>query len=58
LILVLARIVESQLYEVKAHDPASILAAAAGVTAVAMLAGFLPARRATKVDPVLALRWE
>jgi ABC-type antimicrobial peptide transport system permease subunit len=56
--LALTRIVESQLYNVQAHDPLSILAAAAGVTVVATLAGWLPARRAMRIDPVRALRYE
>jgi predicted permease len=58
LILALARIIESQLYGVKAHDPVSILAAAAGVTAVALLAAYFPARRAMRIDPMRALRYE
>ena len=56
--LALTRIVESQLYGVKADDPLSILAAAAGVAAVALLAAFFPARRAMRIDPVRALRYE
>jgi predicted permease len=56
--LALTRIVESQLYGIEAHDPLSILAAAAGVTVVAMLAAFFPARRAMHIDPVRALRYE
>ena len=55
---VLTRIVESQLYGIKPHDPASLVAASAAVTAVAMLAAFLPARRAMRIDPVRALRYE
>ena len=56
--LALSRIVESQLYGIPAHDASSILAAAAGVTVVAMLATFFPARRAMRIDPVRALRYE
>jgi len=56
--LALTRIVQSQLYGVEAQDPLSILAAAAGVTLVAMLAAFFPARRAMRIDPVRALRYE
>ena len=47
--LALSRIVESQLYGIPAHDASSILAAAAGVTVVALLAAFFPARRASRV---------
>jgi predicted permease len=56
--LALASVVQSQLYGVEAHDPFAILAAAAGVTAVALLAAFFPARRAMRIDPVRALRHE
>ncbi len=54
----LNRFVSSQLYGVTANDPVTIAAAAALLAAVAMLAGYLPARRATRVNPVLALRYE
>jgi predicted permease len=54
----LTRIVESQLYGIKPHDPASITLACAGVAGVAMIAAFLPARRAMRIDPVRALRYE
>jgi predicted permease len=56
--LALTRIVESQLYGIEAQNPFAILAAAAGVTAVALLAAFFPARRAMRIDPVRALRYE
>jgi ABC-type antimicrobial peptide transport system permease subunit len=56
--LALTRIVQSQLYGIEAHDPVGILAAAAGVTVVALLAAFFPARRAMRIDPVRALRYE
>jgi predicted permease len=52
------RLMSSQLYDVKSHDPV-ILAAAAGVLAAcALLAGFVPARRAASIDPMQALRSE
>ena len=54
----LTRIVESQLYGVKAHDLASLAMAAAGVVGVAIAAALLPARRAMRIDPVRALRYE
>jgi predicted permease len=50
--------VKSQLFGVSPHDPATIAIAAGGLLAVAMLAGYLPARRAARVDPVIALRHE
>jgi predicted permease len=56
--LALARLVRSQLYGVSPMDTTSVAVAAAIVTAIALIAGFLPARRATRIDPVRALRWE
>jgi ABC-type antimicrobial peptide transport system permease subunit len=54
----LTRIIESQLYGIKAHDPLSLLVASAAVTGIAILAALLPLRRATRIDPVRALRYE
>jgi putative ABC transport system permease protein len=52
------RLVSSQLYGVTATDPLTIVGAAALLGAVALLAGYIPARRATRVNPTLALRYE
>jgi putative ABC transport system permease protein len=54
----LARVVSSQLYEVSAYDPATIASVVVLLGAVALLATYIPARRATKVDPLVALRYE
>lgn len=54
----LTRVIESQLYGLRAHDPLSLLIACTGVTAVALFAAFLPAHRALRIDPVRALRYE
>jgi predicted permease len=54
----LTRVIESQLYGIQAHDPAALAGACAGVMAISLLAAWLPARRATKIDPVRALRYE
>ena len=54
----LTRVIESQLYGVKPHDPASLLLASAGVVLVAATAALLPARKAMRIDPVRALRYE
>jgi putative ABC transport system permease protein len=52
------RFLESQLYGVKPVDPASLTAVVALLTMVAFVACFVPARRGTRVDPVVALRTE
>ena len=52
------RLLESQLFGLSPHDPSTILLATAAIFAVTILAGFLPARRASRVDPVVALRCE
>lgn len=56
--LVLTRFIKSQLYGVAPTDPVSFIGAGVLLIAVAVLAGWLPARRASKVDPVEALRYE
>ncbi len=53
-----ARLISSLLFGVTATDPMTIALAALSLTAVAAFAGYLPARRAARVDPLLALRSE
>ena len=56
--LLLTRLVRAQLYGIQPSDPASIFLATFCIAAVVALAGFIPARRATRVDPMKALRYE
>jgi ABC-type antimicrobial peptide transport system permease subunit len=56
--LALTRLMKALLYEVSPADPLTYGAVAAGLVAAAMLASYLPARRATRVDPAEALRAE
>ena len=51
----LTRLMASLLYQTSASDPATFLASAMVFVAVAILAGYLPARRATRIDPTQAL---
>jgi putative ABC transport system permease protein len=53
-----SRLIQSMLFEVKPADPGIYVAVAGAVLAVAMLASYVPARRATRVDPIRALRSE
>jgi predicted permease len=56
--LALTRAVQSQLFGVTAHDPSTLLVATAGLALVACLAGYVPSQRASRVDPMHALRHE
>jgi len=56
--LIVTRVLGRFLFEVKPTDPATFAVVALLLAAIALLAGCIPARRATKVDPVVALRFE
>jgi ABC-type antimicrobial peptide transport system permease subunit len=53
-----SRTIKSFLFGVNSLDPLAIASALVVIGALAALAGYLPARRATKIDPMLALRYE
>ncbi len=56
--LAAARLISSQLFGLKSTDPLSLLIAVVLLTLVAALAGYLPARKASRVNPLIALRYE
>jgi putative ABC transport system permease protein len=58
LALIVTRLMSSLLYEVSPQDPLTIFGVAILLSVVALCASWLPARRATRVDPMVALRYE
>ena len=58
LALGVTRLISSFLFGVKPTDPLTYAAVAVGLAGIAMLACYIPARRALKVDPIVALRYE
>jgi predicted permease len=56
--LLAARLISNQLFGLSPGDPLTLVAAAIVLTLVALLAGYVPARRASRVNPLVALRYE
>jgi ABC-type antimicrobial peptide transport system permease subunit len=56
--LLAARLISGMLFGVSAYDPLTIVAFAAILTGAALAANYFPARRAAKVDPMVALRYD
>ena len=56
--LLAAKFISSQLFGLKPADPVALIGAAVVLTIVALLAGYVPARRASRVNPLNALRYE
>jgi predicted permease len=57
-VFVVARFAETLLFDLSATDPASLVMAGALMLGVAIIAAYLPARRAMRIDPLVALRYE
>jgi ABC-type antimicrobial peptide transport system permease subunit len=57
-VLYVSRFAKSLLFDLSPTDPVSLVIAGLVLMSVALVAGYLPARRATKVDPLVALRDE
>jgi ABC-type antimicrobial peptide transport system permease subunit len=56
--LALGDVLNSLLFEIRPRDPATLISAVLALSVVAMLAAYLPARRASNVDPSAALKQE
>jgi len=56
--IALTHLIRSLLFEVKPWDPITLIGVSSLLAAIALLACYVPARRATRIDPMLALRCE
>ena len=52
------RLISNMLFGLRGTDPISLLVAVGSMLVVAMMAGYLPARRASRIEPMVALRYE
>jgi ABC-type antimicrobial peptide transport system permease subunit len=57
-VFVIARFAETLLFDLSPTDPLSLTLAVVVMLVVALMAAYLPARRATRIDPLIALRYE
>lgn len=53
-----AKLLNHQLYDLSPHDPLTLVSSCVIILGITLLAGYLPARRASKVNPMVALRYE
>jgi ABC-type antimicrobial peptide transport system permease subunit len=54
----LSKLIESFLFKMKANDPSALILAVVTLLGALLVAGYLPARRASRIDPIISLRHE